>query len=341
MAKVVIVTPTHNRSDLLRETLDSVQRQTFTDWEQWVCDDASQDDTPAVMQERMASEPRLRYHRFDASVGACRARNHGWKQSDAPYVMFLDSDDLIHPEKLARQVEFLDANLEFDAHVVQMSHFGEKPGDDPFLWNTFAGSDWRLRFLGHEPVFGIHAPLWRRSLIERLSGFDESLPMAQDYDLHARAGILGAKIQLDPALMCYCRRHDGASIGRDKTIRRMSVLDKEFDALEALLRQENALGEVEMKALCGNRLWVSQIAFYQKDVPLALSVLEKATISNSAKRKFAALGRILAKVTRHRLYVMMREIASSHGHDLSTRETWLHSQRIDAEPGMPTPDFRA
>ncbi len=102
-----VVVPAYNRADLIVETIDSVLRQTYSDFEIVVVDDGSTDDTPGVMQKHFASEEKLRYVRqLNAERGA--ARNNGFKQSRGLYVVFFDSDDLMHADHLATLAEIIE-----------------------------------------------------------------------------------------------------------------------------------------------------------------------------------------------------------------------------------------
>ena len=93
-----IVIPTYNRADLIGLTLDSVLSQEFDSFEVLVVDDGSQDGTAAVVQAR--ADPRLHYlPKANAERGA--ARNYGLARALGQYVLFLDSDDLLHPNHLA------------------------------------------------------------------------------------------------------------------------------------------------------------------------------------------------------------------------------------------------
>ncbi len=114
MAKVSIILPTYNRARFLPQAVDSIRAQTFADWELIVIDDGSTDDTPQVMERLVPTVPQsIRYIR-QANAGPPGARNAGLDNVGAPYVAFLDSDDLWLPHHLADCVAALDAHADFD-----------------------------------------------------------------------------------------------------------------------------------------------------------------------------------------------------------------------------------
>ncbi len=99
--KVSIITPAYNAAAYLAETLRSVQAQTMTDWELVVVNDGSTDDTAAIAQEFAAADARIRVlSRTNGGVAAARNTGISAISADAPYVAFIDSDDVWQPDAL-------------------------------------------------------------------------------------------------------------------------------------------------------------------------------------------------------------------------------------------------
>ncbi len=96
-----VVIPTYNRAAYLRDALDSVQAQTFPDWELLVVDDRSTDDTARLVTEIARLDPRVRLLRNSGAKGPGAARNTGLRDARGRYVAFLDSDDRWEPSKLS------------------------------------------------------------------------------------------------------------------------------------------------------------------------------------------------------------------------------------------------
>ncbi|MCB1337954.1 MAG: glycosyltransferase family 2 protein [Maritimibacter sp.] len=113
-----IITPVFNASATLDETLASVRAQTRTDWEHLLIDDASSDNSRALLEAAAARDPRLRVIALSRRSGAARARNAGIRAARGRYIAFLDADDLWHPDKLARQKTVLEtgAGLVFSSY---------------------------------------------------------------------------------------------------------------------------------------------------------------------------------------------------------------------------------
>jgi len=116
---VSIIVPCYNSGRFIRATLEAVRAQTFTDWECIVIDDASSDDSAAIVAAMAAEDPRIVPLRLPENLGAAGARNAGLERVRGEYIAFLDSDDYWVPEKLARQVAYA---RETDAAMVHSSY---------------------------------------------------------------------------------------------------------------------------------------------------------------------------------------------------------------------------
>ena len=155
---VAIITPTKNRLELLCETMNSVQAQTFDAWEHIVVDDGSDDGTAEEVLRRNAADHRVRYlPRTGQRSGANVCRNQGISAASADLIVFLDSDDLLRPGCLERRVEIMQRNPDLDFAVFPSGVFIEKFGDltgfiilrRPVM--TCCAS-WRSKWSGKYPV---------------------------------------------------------------------------------------------------------------------------------------------------------------------------------------------
>jgi glycosyltransferase involved in cell wall biosynthesis len=191
---VTIITPTKNRLKLLCEAMDSVQRQSFDAWEHIVVDDGSDDGTAEEVVRRTAADPRIRYlRRPGGTAGANVCRNFGIDQSCAELIIFLDSDDLLRPQCLDRRVEIMQRSATLDFAVFRAGVFVKSVGDLARLYHEQNPGDDLLRFLAHECVWEISGPIWRRSFLEKIGCFDETLLSMQDLEMHVRALSARAK----------------------------------------------------------------------------------------------------------------------------------------------------
>lgn len=106
---VSIIIPAYNVEKYIVETMESVRLQTYPHWELLVVEDGSSDNTAAVIEEyiRDKEEERIRLIRQPANMGAAKARNRGVQEALGRYIAYLDGDDLWRPNKLERELAFM------------------------------------------------------------------------------------------------------------------------------------------------------------------------------------------------------------------------------------------
>ena len=107
---VSIVTPVYNVEKFIEETMDSVRAQSYEDWELLLVEDGSKDQTVSVILDYLerTGDGRIRMVRMEQNGGAARARNRGVLEARGRYVAYLDADDLWEPEKLEKQIRFME-----------------------------------------------------------------------------------------------------------------------------------------------------------------------------------------------------------------------------------------
>ena len=105
---VSIIMPSYNTGKFIGQTISSVLAQTYENWELVIVDDCSADDTDAVVAA--FSDPRIRYFKNEKNSGAAVSRNRALREAKGRWIAFLDSDDLWEPEKLEKQIAFMEKN---------------------------------------------------------------------------------------------------------------------------------------------------------------------------------------------------------------------------------------
>lgn len=107
---VSIITPLYNSEDFISETIESVLSQTYKNWEMIIVDDCSKDNGVEIVRKYQLQDKRIRLISLKKNSGAAVARNIAIENAKGRYIAFLDSDDLWHPEKLERQIKFMQDN---------------------------------------------------------------------------------------------------------------------------------------------------------------------------------------------------------------------------------------
>lgn len=107
---VSIIIPCFNSQKFIEETIQSVQKQSYENWEIIVVDDCSSDNTVALILEMVKNDNRIQFFQLNKNSGTGVARNLGVSNANGRYISFLDADDLWKPEKLKKQINFLTTN---------------------------------------------------------------------------------------------------------------------------------------------------------------------------------------------------------------------------------------
>ncbi len=181
MPKVSVVLPVYNVSAHIRGTIESILRQTFQDFELLVLDDCSTDDTVAQIEQ--IADPRLRLLRNERNLGRAGTDNAALPHVRGEYIAKMDGDDICHPERLAKQVAYLDAHPEVDIVGSFMQNFGAST-----YLNRYPAqpADTRVLTLFTLPT-GNPSAMMRTSLFrEQGMRYDASLRQTEDYDFCAR-----------------------------------------------------------------------------------------------------------------------------------------------------------
>ena len=192
---VSVIIPTYNRWPMVREAVESVLAQTAGGYELIVVDDGSTDET----RRRLADYGSRLAVLTQSRRGVSAARNLGARRASGTYLAFLDSDDLWHPRKLERQLDFMERNPEVE--ICQTDEIWIRNGVRVNPRNRHrkpSGDIFRASL--ELCLVSPSAVMMRRELFERVGGFDESLPVCEDYDLWLRIAK-DTEIPLVPELL--------------------------------------------------------------------------------------------------------------------------------------------
>lgn len=111
---VSIIVPVYNTEKFLKDTINTVESQTYTKWELIFVDDCSKDGSVSIIEKAKETDKRIKLIKLKQNSGAAVARNTGIENANGKYIAFLDADDLWEKEKLAKQVKFMQTyNYEF------------------------------------------------------------------------------------------------------------------------------------------------------------------------------------------------------------------------------------
>lgn len=200
---VSVVVPTYNRAGVLGRALDSVFSQTRQPEQVIVVDDGSTDGTSEVIKRDYPLVTCVR----QTNAGVSAARNRGIAEASSEWIAFLDSDDEWKPGKLQGQLDALRQNPSF--HICHTNEIWIRNGKRVNEGKRHAKSGGRI-FQRCLPlcVISPSSVIVRRALLEELGGFDESLPVCEDYDLWLRICSRHPVLFLEEPLVVKHGGHD-------------------------------------------------------------------------------------------------------------------------------------
>ncbi len=206
--KVSVIIPTYNRREYVQETIDSVLAQTYTDYEIIVIDDGSTDGTGEALQSRYGD--RIHYE-WQENQGESVARNRGIELARGEYIAFLDSDDLWLPEKLEKQIAFLQKATDVGMVCCAIWLVDEK--DQKFRADSVEScsenNDISLEMLlSRNHVSGPSTVVLHGAIVQRVGGFDPQIRFGEDWDFWIRVAG-NSRIVALPEPLALIRRHSG------------------------------------------------------------------------------------------------------------------------------------
>ena len=252
---VSIVIATYNRATMLRESIQSVIDQTYTNWELIIVDDGSSDDTRNVLES--IKDSRVRSH-FAAHTGLLgKVRNIGIRDSTGELIAFQDSDDLWSPDKLALQIALLHKHPQAAYVLSSSEQFGENATPTPEYENVLVGRLFTPLFEEKKFHFCGTSLIFRKEVSEALGLLDESSRMMRELFYFLRMSAKFEGIFSNKRLV-KVRRHKSNTSNQYQ-------IDAHFASLQILesLFKENIISSRQLSRLKSDYLY--RIGLYQSE----------------------------------------------------------------------------
>lgn len=207
-ARVSVVLPAHNEEQHLEQAIESILRQSDTNFEMIVVDDGSTDGSPEILARLARGDSRIRAFR-QPHGGIVGALNRGLAEASGALIARMDADDVADPERLRLQAEFLDRHPDVGLVASRVEYLGDRRRNRGLAlfvdWTNSLvepADIWRYRFV--ETPFIHPSVMFRRELVERFGGYgDGSYP--EDYELWLRWLERGVKMAKLPETLLYWR----------------------------------------------------------------------------------------------------------------------------------------
>lgn len=239
---VSIIIPTYNSKQYLESAVNSALSQSYTDIEVIVVDDGSSDGTAELFPD---FEKRGVKCYMQSNKGAAAARNLGLKNAKGSFIQYLDSDDILHKDKLKIQLEIMQkdgADLsfcfweQFTDNVLETKPFVFKHIDYSEIHN---GKD-IMRSYGMKGISGaIHSMLVRRDVIEKVGEWNEELTNNDDGEYFTRAYLKSQKVSVIKQSLVYHRVGKSNTLSRVNTDLKANSALKSWDLIYQYILNEN------------------------------------------------------------------------------------------------------
>lgn len=226
-AVVSIITPVFNRSDLTLETLQSIQNQSYSNFECILIDDGSTDNSITVITDFIKQDERFQLHlRPEEKLkGANSCRNYGFEISKGEFICWFDSDDIMHPDFISNKMGvFADADVVISKHCLFKDTIQNIVGYEN---RTKASDNLFEDYVTLKISWYTPDPLWRKSFLTGKQLFREELKKGQDRDLYIRLLMGNPKILFIDQYLTYYRQHEN-TISNTFSV---EVIQSHFDAL--------------------------------------------------------------------------------------------------------------
>ena len=201
---ISIVLPVYNGAKYLRESIDSVLAQTYTNWELLIMDDCSTDETPEIVLEYVEKDPRIHYYRNEQNLRLPRNLNKGFSLTKGDYLTWTSDDNHYHPTALERMHAALDADP--TAQFVFASCRIIDGQGIPIEYISVSQES-RKQIVGSNPVGACF--MYTRNAYETVGDYDPDLVLVEDFDYWQRIFMHFDTVAVGDILYDY-RWHDGA-----------------------------------------------------------------------------------------------------------------------------------
>jgi glycosyltransferase involved in cell wall biosynthesis len=265
--KVTVLMPAYNAARYIGEAIDSVLRQSFTDFELLIINDGSTDHTTKVISTR--NDPRIRLVNYFANQGIAVALNTGLSKASGRYIARFDADDICLPERLQEQVAFLDNHPDYVLTGSDAEYISEN-GEHLFYFecNSHTNEQLLRKIYSHCPF--IHSSvMYRRNPVIEAGGYSLHAHNFEDYLLWIQLKKYGKfnnlakrliKVRFNPSSSTIDEKWRGKLFRKIKKniIKRGTITREEGDTLLSIIRKQNVqkIKEGAYYALCGKKFLI-------------------------------------------------------------------------------------
>lgn len=235
---------TYNRAHLIVETLYSIQKQTFEDWECLIVDDGGNDNTAEIVTPFLEQDTRFQFLKrpdnYKKGLPGCR--NFGLDLAQGDYVIFFDDDDFVHPDNLKIGLEELEASLKDFCHYQKTAYSDVKPKlmDAIVKERKLLDKSVIEKIITQEIGLASCTVLWKKQCFNQIR-FNESLQYAEEWECYSKIISKGFNGVAIDTVLYYNRKHAVSNTGEfysNSPIRRASYAEAILLVFDDLVKHE-------------------------------------------------------------------------------------------------------
>lgn len=249
------------------------------------------DNTAEILAEYAAKDSRIQFHHRppEHKPGGNGARNYGFLLSKGDYINWFDSDDVMHPEKLERQLSGLQKTL-WNFSVCRAAQFEENIHQNTLPFTEIVSQNPLQDFITHRIKFMTPAPIFKKEfLLKNKLSFNENLKASQEWDFFVRVLKTESDYHTDPEVLVFYRKHPESISHAEERVKQKERLRHYFSARFEILKNETT--DKEIRLLLESEL----LRVYKKSLKLKLfseseHIYRKFVLTSqlSPKKKFYA-----------------------------------------------------
>lgn len=232
---VSIIIPVYNQEKYIEETLQSVIHQTYSNWECILVNDGSTDNSATIINKFLTQDNRFHFINSE-NKGVSNARNLALKQVKGDYILFLDGDDLIHPDKLQQAISNFQKNIDLSIVFNTTSYFQDNIENTLYPMKIDAGllnfTDMML-YWNEKIILPIHSAIIKKSLFEGIE-FNTDLTAQEDWLVWLRLFQKNPKVLVLDSVLSYYRKHNTSRTQsfslKDDHFKALKIFEKYIDA---------------------------------------------------------------------------------------------------------------
>jgi glycosyltransferase involved in cell wall biosynthesis len=263
MKWVSVIIPTFNRAALLKKSIQSVIEQTYRPVECIIVDDGSTDDTSDLIHEfkKLANDNFSINYIQKENSGVQAARNAGTAAAIGDFIQYLDSDDLLYPDKLKNQIEFLNHHPDCDGVFGDWQSGDEKKSE---MLKAFASNDLIAQFLTDRCIANFSF-LMRKEIVKKTGDWDITVKRNQEIDFHVRAVLAGGNFEYQGITTGLWRTHDEPRIANTTGL---SDFHYFFNKMKILLSEKGLFTKELSTKIAGMYVWFLNLHWHESQVEI-------------------------------------------------------------------------